>query len=78
MFEVHIETWMMDADTANWLAGETWWLDSQYYDARNIAKQQGNTVDPQAAVTLTGFTQTGAAPDGGLLYDFVYEVDVTE
>lgn len=75
-YEVHIETWMMDSETADWLATESWWLDSQYEDARTVARQQGQTVATDASVVMTEYTQKNPAQDGGILYDFVYEVTV--
>jgi hypothetical protein len=73
MFEAHIECWMYDADTADWLATDPGWLAVQYDDAKDIAVANGKT--PTGAVSLKSYTLIGPLNDG-LDYDFVYEVAV--
>lgn len=75
MFEAHIETWMYDADTADWLATDQGWLDVQFEDAKDVARAAGK--NPSGAVTLANYTQLGPSNDGGLRYDFVYNVPVS-
>lgn len=73
MFEAHIESWVYDADTADWIVTDEGWLAVQYEDAKDIAR--ANSKTPTGAVSLKSYTQTGTANDG-LIYDFVFNVAV--
>lgn len=73
-YEAHIEAWMYDAETADWLATDTDWLNIQYDDAKDLARAAGKT--PTGVVSLKEYNQTGTANDGGLTYDFVFNVAV--
>lgn len=76
MYEVHIETWMLDAETADWLVTDPGWLESQLADAANRARLDGKTVT--GAATYVRHTYTGPANDGGMMYDVVFNVPVAE
>jgi hypothetical protein len=73
-YEVHIETWMLDAETADWIVTDPGWLESQSADAANRATNDGKTVNGTA--TYNRHTYTGPANDGGLMYDVVFDVPI--
>jgi hypothetical protein len=73
MFTTHIETWMYDAETADWLATDPGWLAAQFNDVLNQAIAANRT--PSGDVSLVNYTLIGPA-DEGLMYDFEYSVPV--
>lgn len=72
-YEAHIECWMYDADTADWLSTDEGWLAVQFDDAKDLARAAGK--NPTGAVSLKAYSLLGPLNDG-LNYDFIYNVAV--
>lgn len=76
MFRAHLENWMMDQETADWIV--TWedWLNAQYEDAKNRAIAAGKT--PTGEVTFVELVFQYVANDGGLIFDCIFDVAVED
>jgi hypothetical protein len=72
-FEAHIEANMDGDDTADYLSTDQSWLEAQWTEAKQIARDAGKT--PTGDPVYVSFSKKGPSPDG-FFYDFLFSVPV--
>ena len=71
MYKAHIEANMLDEDTAQWLAGESDWLQAQWPECRRQAEDAGKNITGNPVFVKFTFLST---TQDGMLYDFEFNV----